>query len=157
VGHLVMITLTALLLARGLVPRMTADPHLRLWFALGLFVIPNIFLAQVMVRADHLLLFFVSMLFYLWFRFDFPTLLPRSNWRLAAWVACLVGMANARSFALPALALFFFWGLWAIREGHGPISRWSRNIRWRVAISVGLIIALGGQHYLVRYARTGLV
>jgi hypothetical protein len=155
VGHLVMITLAALVLARGLVPRMTADPRLRLWFALGLFVIPNIFLAQVMVRADHLLLFCVSMLFYLWFRFDFPTQLPHSNWRLAAWVACLVGMANARSFALPAFALFFFWGLWAIREGHG--GRWSRDIRWRVVIAVGLVIALGGQHYLARYARTGLV
>jgi hypothetical protein len=157
VGHLVMIALVALLLARGLVPRMTGDPRLRLWFALGLFVIPNLYLAQVMVRADHLLLLFLIMLFYLWFRFDFPNQLPQSNWRLAAWVTCLVGMANARSFALPAFTLFFFWGLWAIYDSYGPIGRWSGANWWRVLVAVSLVIALGGQHYLIRAARTGVV
>jgi hypothetical protein len=55
VGHIVMIITVALLLARGLVPRITDDPRLRFWFVLSLFVIPNVYLAQVMVLADHLL------------------------------------------------------------------------------------------------------
>jgi hypothetical protein len=156
-GHLVMIALAAVLLVGGLLPELTGDPRLRLWFALGLFVIPNLYLAQVMVRPDHLLMFSVSILFYLWFRFDFPNRLPHSNWRLAAWAGCLVVMANARNFALPVYALFFFWGLRVIYETHGPIGRWSGATRWRVLVAVGLVIALGGQHYLIRYARTGLV
>ncbi len=57
-----------------------------------------------MVRPDNLFLPLAGLLFYLWFRFDFPRHLSRSRWRLVVLVAASV--FSLAYFLLPvALAL----------------------------------------------------
>lgn len=136
-----------------LAPRLFARRETRGAFALGLVLIPNTYLASVMMRADHLLLLFVQLLAGFWFFFDFPSHLATSRWRQAVWACALIGMANSRNFALPAFALFLGWGafLWG-RHARGR----GRSERLACSVAILVVLALSGQHYVHRWATTGL-
>jgi hypothetical protein len=154
-GHLAMIISIAVLYSYSLLPRLIKHRLIIVWFTLALFTIPNLFLAQVMVRADHLLFLFIHLLFYCWFRFNFSQKLPRSPWRIAAWAGCLIGMSNARNFALPAVMLFGAWGILLLaRAGFRQ-----KTLRYNV-LTIGTIlitIALSGSYYFNRYQNTGFI
>jgi hypothetical protein len=146
--HLVAIVGIGWLYLFRLIPRLTQSRFLVQWAALAFFVVPNVFLSQVMVRADHLLFLFIHLLFFLWFYYEFPQKLAQSTWRQCAWVLSLVGMANARSLSLAAFGVFFVWGLIVL-------------VRERKAVRVAalaLVTLIGsGYFYFTRYQRTGLI
>lgn len=153
--HLSIIITIAVLYAFSLVPYLTKNRGLIRWFSFALFIFPNLYLSQVMVRADHLLLLFVHLLFYFWFRFDFHTKLATSRWRIAVWSICLVGMANSRNFALPAFLLFFIWGLVLILSN--SVRNKSILSRAKIAAILIAIIVLSSCHYAYRYFTTGQI
>jgi hypothetical protein len=145
----------AALLCFSLLPRLTQEPWLQAWFVLALFAVPNLYLTLVMVRADNLFLPLAGLLFYLWFRFDFPRHLSRSRWRLVVLVLLLVALANSRSFSLAIFLVFGTWGLWLLLK-----DAWRRReVRaWlKVGLAILTVVAGAGHYYLYRYATTGLL
>jgi hypothetical protein len=153
VFHAAFIVLIAALFAFSLLPRIAGGhPATAAWFLAAAFVVPNHYLSQVMVRSDHFLFLFINLLFYLWFRFDFPARLATSPWRLGAWGALLVGMANARNFCLAAYLVFLAWGLWVLVR-HAPRARPA----WWLGVAALLLAtaAATSAHYVDRYLRTG--
>lgn len=153
--HIAFIVLIAWLFAASLLPRMNAGSGAATrWFLAAALLMPNLYLSQVMVRSDHFLFLFVNLLFYLWFRFDFPARLAESRWRLAVWALLLVAMANSRNFCMAAYLVFLAWGLWALllhARRAGAI--------WRVSVAALLlaVAAASSAHYAARYLRTGLL
>lgn len=150
--HLLFIVVVGSLYSFSLLPWLRISSPLRLWFCLALFTLPNLYLSQVMVRADHLLLLEIHVLFYLWFRFDFPGKLPSSRWRLLAWSLLLCAMANTRHFSAAAFILFLGWGVYVvIRHTYHQPEKYSR-------IFFGLlftgIILVSGTQYLLRAVTT---
>jgi len=153
IAHILFIMVIAILYAYSLIPHLTKKKGLRSWFILGLFILPNLYLTQVMVRADHLLLLFVHLLFYFWFRFDFPKELAFSTWRICAWSICLIGMANSRNLALPAFLLFFTWGLLIVLP-HVLAKKPFQN-RVKILLILCATLILSSSHYAYTYYTTG--
>lgn len=152
--HLLAILGMVGLLAFDLLPRMAgATPAGTRAFIAAALLIPNLYLSQVMIRSDHFVALFAQLLFYLWFRFEFPGRLAESGWRRAAWAVLLVAMANSRNFSLPAFVVFFAWGglvlLWDARRRRG----WGPRVG--AAALLALVAGLSSVHYAMRYARTG--
>ena len=116
-------------------------------------VIPNVYLTQVMVRPGHFLLFAVHFMFIAWFAFDFQHRLGR-DWRATLiWAGLLIAMANSQHLAFPAFALFFGWGAWVLFKDYQHERRPFKLARG--LLLCGFITLLSGQHYGLRYARTG--
>ncbi len=151
-AHLAFIILVASLYSFSLVPRLCDNGLLIKWFALCLFLLPNLYLSQVMVRSDHLLLLFLNLLFYLWFRFDFAGNLWTSGWRVASWSGCIIGMSNTRHFAVVGVALFFLWGCAGLRTFFPAFSAGRKLL---VTLLLLLTIVLSAHHYVLQFAKTG--
>lgn len=153
--HIAFIALVAGLFAFSLLPRLTGDRGATArWFMAAALLLPNLYLSQVMVRSDHFLFLFINLLFYLWFRFDFPTRMATSRWRLAVWAVLLVAMANSRNFCMAAYLVFLAWGVWALAL-QARQARWG----WRLGVAALLlaVAAASSAHYALRYRQTGLL
>jgi hypothetical protein len=154
VFHAAFIVFIAALYGFRLIPRLVGnDARLVRWFFAAAFLLPNLYLSQVMVRSDHFVFLFVMLLFYLWFEYDFPARMAQSPWRIAAWAALLTAMANSRNFCAAAYVVFLPWGL-VLLFRRARSERW----RWRLQIAalVLAVLAASSQHYVLRYLRTGL-
>jgi hypothetical protein len=149
--HISFILLLAYLYGFSLLSHLKINPKLSSWFVLGMFLIPNIYLSQVMVRGDHLLLLLVNLFFYLWWRYDLPRHLAHSKLFISIWVIMLIAAANTRHFALPAFTIFFIWGI-VILLNNKQSSRSSINYFKIITLGV-IIVVLSSLHYANRLTR----
>ena len=145
----------SLLLAYAFVfnPRVFEDEMAGLVLLGGMAIIPNLYLAQVMVRPGHFVMLFAHLIFLLWFSYDLHERLGRDWWATLLWGGLLVGLAHTDPMAFPAFAVFFVWGGWILLR-----RRWGGGNRGDLVRAVCLVLVLaaaGGQHYALRYATTG--
>lgn len=158
VANLIYMTLVTALIYFVLLPRAgLGAPPVRLLMGLCLFTLPSIYLAQVMTRGDHLLLFSLSLLLVVWFAFDFHARLPSSRWRKAAWCILLVLMGNSRQTAIPAIALFLCWGAWLLVRHSVTDGSASRKAKVITITLVVLTAIASAWPYLYRFAKTGRI
>lgn len=152
--HLFFILFLGYLYCYRLLPKLTQSSITRNCFVLSLFIFPNLYLAQVMVRADHLLFLMTHLMFYLWFYYEFPKNLAQSPWRQWVWALGLIGLANSRPFALAAFLVFGAWGAWILLKG----LNWKNGKKVGFTLFLALFIfSFSGLHTIKRYLRTGLV
>ena len=153
VVHIILLLTILLAYAFIFSPRMLRNEVSGIVLVASMAVIPNLFVAQVMVRPGHLLLFTVHLMFICWFAFDFRNRLGRDRGITLLWAVLLITMANSQALAFPAFALFGAWGGWILVRDY-----WRSRSSLKLAATTslcGIIVLLGGQHYLLRYARTG--
>ncbi len=121
-------------------------------FTLLFFLIPNIFLGQVMVRADHLGFLCLGLLIFFWFYFDFWNQLKGSWWRLIILGLLLIGIGNSRHILLFSFGLFGILALAACLK-NAAIKKPSTYIFHVVFL---VLVAVAGTHfYLIRTITTG--
>lgn len=148
---------TAFLFAFKLLPKFNYSDFDIFLFTLMLFVIPNIFLAQVMSRPDHLLFISINLLFFFWFYYDYPRKLVTSKGHLVIWSLCLIISANSRHFAIIFYLIFFGFGVfYLIRDGFLANS-FTRSRKIFVIVWIFLTIALSGSFYIARYFMYGKI
>ena len=155
VYHILFIFLIAGLFIFRLAPKTLGitDTRKSASFAMSLFIIPNLYLTQIMIRPDHLLFLILNLLFFIWFYYDFPEKLSKSRWRLAAWGILLVGLANTRHLAFPAFVVFFLWGFLIIFKKMREPSSGKHFVK--IGLFLTVIVGLSSAHYIKRYLDTG--
>ena len=143
------IYISVVLMCVNLIPLVTKDKSVNSWSVVALLTIPNIYLSQVMARADLLLLLFLTTLVYVWFKFDFSRTMPQSKMKILIWAVCLIGMANSRNFAIFAFIIFFVWGATILIKS---------NLRKLFVVLLLIFIILGsGYFYAERFIETGRI
>lgn len=157
--HLLFIATVAVLVVAVLLPRLFVQGAwcYQLLFVLAAFAVPNFYLAQLMVRTDHLMQFALCLLLILWFRFDWGRTLATSLRAQISWAILLIVLANTRQTAFPVFCVFFLWGIVLLARvpwQGGPHSRWRTVF---AAALVLVVVALSGFHYAHRLFTTGRI
>lgn len=152
-AHSAGLCLIAFLLVRRLSDKYRLTPAAQGVLGLGIAVIPNVYLAQVMVRADHLAFLALYGLLLLWYCRDLGEGFWTARRRdILAWSALVVALANTRHIVAPAVALFLLMaGLRYLKEFGGL----SRRRRILAPTLLAVVVAASSHYYGVNYLRTG--
>lgn len=149
--HIIFLSIIYYLYAFILLPRLLPDKNLLiLLFTIMYFVIPGVYLNQLMVRADHLTFFILNLLLFFWYYLDFNNILGKSIRYQMLWGTCLIILANTRHFALGAWGIFFVYGVFLI---------FTENSKSKLKIAVSsviifFILIFSSSHYLMRIWET---
>lgn len=155
--HLLIFILIGYLFIFKLAPKIFKDKKVILFFSICLFVIPNLYLSQVMPRADHLSFLGISLLFYLWIYYNFNQKLAHSWKRILIWSVLLILIGNTRHLAMPAFIIFFLFGVILIFKDIFK-SFQSNKLKYLVLILfVLLTFFISIQFYFFSFVRSGKI